>query len=182
MISILLISRYAAPLIRLRRTFPHPGDRINRSMLSCRDMAPWLITHSAPSKRGKGGGASHQRGMHFRRPQGGCMVFQRAKPGCPVLAATGGIKNGARKGAVPRQRSDTIYLPRAEHSTRPGGVSRSRTEPLAPRAKGPAAPSTLARRASTYGNTGKHRADPGPDPDRAEGALHNPQRHSRCQT
>ena len=29
-------------------------------------------------------------------------------------------------------------------STRPGGVSRSRTEPLAPRAKGPAAPSTLA--------------------------------------
>ena len=42
------------------------------------------------------------------------------------------------------QRSGTIYLPRAEHSTRPGGVSRSRTEPLAPRAKGPAAPSTLA--------------------------------------
>ena len=28
---------------------------------------------------------------------------------------------------------------------RPGSVSRSRTEPLAPRAKGPAAPSTLAR-------------------------------------
>ena len=37
----------------------------------------------------------------------------------------------------------TSYLPRAEPSTRPGGVSRSRTEPLAPRAKGPAAPSTL---------------------------------------
>ena len=49
------------------------------------------------------------------------------------------------KGRPPRQRSDTIYLPRAEPSTRPGGVSRSRTEPLAPRAKGPAAPSTLAR-------------------------------------
>ena len=41
---------------------PHPGDRINHSMLSCRDMAPWLSIHSAPSKRGKGGGASHQRG------------------------------------------------------------------------------------------------------------------------
>ena len=39
---------------------------------------------------------------------------------------------------------NTSYLPRAEPSTRPGGVSRSRTEPLAPRAKGPAAPSTLA--------------------------------------
>ena len=61
-------------------------------------------------------------------------------------AAAGGIDiyDGA-KGAVPRQRSDTIYLPRAEPSTRPGGVSRSRTEPLAPRAKGPVAPSTLAR-------------------------------------
>ena len=33
--------------------------------------------------------------------------------GCMVLAAKGGIKNGAQKGAVPRQRSDTIYLPRA---------------------------------------------------------------------
>ncbi len=63
---------------------------------------------------------------------------------CMVLAAKGGIKNGA-KGAVPSQRSGTSYLPRAEPSTRPGGVSRSRTEPLAPRAKGPAAPSTLAR-------------------------------------
>ena len=31
-----------------------------------------------------------------------------------VFAAKGGIKKGARKGAVPRQRSDTIYLPRAK--------------------------------------------------------------------
>ena len=29
---------------------PHPGDRINRSMLSCRDMAPWLSIHSATTK------------------------------------------------------------------------------------------------------------------------------------
>ena len=26
------------------------------------------------------------------------------------------------------------------------------------------------KRASTFGNTGKHRSDPGPDPDRATGA------------
>ena len=51
-------------------------------------------------------------------------------------------RNGA-EGAVPSQWNGTSYLPRAEPSTRPGGVSRSRTEPLAPRAKGPAAPSTL---------------------------------------
>ena len=36
-------------------------------------------------------------GLHFHARQGGCMVF----------AAKGGIKIGA-KGAVPRQRSDTI--------------------------------------------------------------------------
>ena len=52
------------------------------------------------------------------------------------------IYDGA-EGAVPPQWNGTSYLPRAEPSTRPGGVSRSRTEPLAPRAKGPAAPSTL---------------------------------------
>ena len=38
------------------------------------------------------GGASHQRGIAFSRPQGGCMVF----------AAKGGIKNGAED-AVPPQ-------------------------------------------------------------------------------
>ena len=31
--------------------------------------------------RGKGGGASHQRGgMHFPRPQGGCMVLYKLAP------------------------------------------------------------------------------------------------------
>ena len=78
--------------------FPRKRGRINRSMLSRRDMASLLSIHSAPSKRGKGGGASHQRG-NLHRPQGGCMVFRRAKPGCPVFAAKGGIKNGAHKGA-----------------------------------------------------------------------------------
>ena len=111
----------------------------------------------APSKRGKGGGASHQRGNAFPRPQGGCMVF----------AAKGGIKNGA-EGAVPPQWNGTSYLPRAEPSTRPGGVSRSRTEPLAPRAERPGgAINPRGKAASTFGNTGKQR--PGPDPDRATG-------------
>ncbi len=43
----------------------------------------------APLKRGKGGGASHQRGIAFPRPQGGCMVFPRAKPGCEGFIQTG---------------------------------------------------------------------------------------------
>ena len=82
---------------------------------------------------GQGGGASHQRGKAFPRPQGGCMVF----------AAKGGIKNGARKGAHLASAAILYNSRGRKPSTRPGGVSRSRTEPLAPRAKGPAAPSTL---------------------------------------
>ena len=85
MISILVISRCAAPPYPAAPDFlhgkachtilrslcsltnrvplpPHPGDRINRSMLSCRDMTPWLSIHSPTMKWGQGGGASHQRG------------------------------------------------------------------------------------------------------------------------
>ena len=85
MISILVISRYAAPPYPAAPDFlhrkachtilrslcslmnrvplpPHLGDRINRSMLSCRDIVPWLSIHSPTTKWGEGGGASHQRG------------------------------------------------------------------------------------------------------------------------
>ena len=84
------------------------------------------------------------KGGHFRRPQGGCMVF----------AAKGGIRNGA-EGAVPPQWNGTSYLPRAEPSTRPGGVSRSRTEPWQPRAERPGGwLNPHARKGvSTFGNT-----------------------------
>ena len=50
--------------------FPCLGGRIGRSMLSCRDMAPWLSIHSPTTKWGKGGGASHQRGNAFPTPAG----------------------------------------------------------------------------------------------------------------
>ena len=129
------VTRFSGRFASLRIVFPcHPcsGGRIDRSMLSCRDMAPWLSTHSAPACGGKVVAPATKGGMHFHARQGGCMVF----------TAKGGIKIGA-EGAVPPQWNGTSYLPRAEPSTRPGGVSRSRTEPLAPRAKGPAAPSTL---------------------------------------
>ena len=75
-ISILVVSRYAAPPYPAAPDFlhgkachtilrslcsltnrvplpPHPGDRIKHSMLSCRDMAPWLSIHSAPACGGK---------------------------------------------------------------------------------------------------------------------------------
>ncbi len=92
-VSILVISRYAAPPYPAAPDFlhgkachtilrslcsltnrvplpPHPGDRINHSMLSCRDMAPLLSTHSPTALRGEGGGASHQRGNAFPTPAG----------------------------------------------------------------------------------------------------------------
>ena len=72
------VTRFSGRFASLRIVFPcHPcsGGRINRSMLYCRDMAPWLSIHSPTTKWGKGGGASHQRGMHFQRPQGGCKGF-----------------------------------------------------------------------------------------------------------
>ena len=71
MISILRIgSLRSPPPIRLRRTSPCSGGRIGRSMLSCRDIAPWLSIHSPTTKWGEGGGASHQRGIAFPTPAG----------------------------------------------------------------------------------------------------------------
>ena len=64
MISILRIgSLRSPPPFRLRRTFSPPSgrERINRSMLSCRDMAPWLSIHSAPACGGKGTGFARSR-------------------------------------------------------------------------------------------------------------------------
>ena len=74
-VSILVISRYAASPYPAAPDFlhrkachtilrslcsltnrvplpPHPGDRINRSMLSCRDIVPWLSIHSPTTKWG----------------------------------------------------------------------------------------------------------------------------------
>ena len=99
-------------------------------------------------------------GLHFHARQGGCMVF----------AAKGGIKNGV-EGAVPRQRSDTIKLPRAEARS-PSG----RRQPVPDRTLGAqgqrpggAINPRPRKRASTFGNTRKHRPSPDPDPDRATG-------------
>ena len=85
-----------------------------------------------------------------------------------VFAAKGGIKNGA-EGAVPRQRSDTIYLPRAR-ALNPSG----RRQPIPDRTLGAqgqrpgGAINPHARKGvSTFGNTGKHRPDPDANPDRA---------------
>ena len=101
-VSILLIgSLRSPPPIRLRRTSPAGRGRINRSMLSCRDMAPWLSTHSPTAPRGEGGGARHQRGNAFPTPAGRLYGFPTGEsPVVKVLYKTGAFYQ--LKGAVPR--------------------------------------------------------------------------------
>ena len=92
---------------------------------------------------GQGGGASHQRGNAFPTPAGRLYGFPRAKPGCPVFAAKGGIKNGARKGAhlasaaVLYKSRGRSPQPVREASAGPG------QNPWRPGPSGPAVPSTL---------------------------------------
>ena len=76
------VTRFSGRFASLRIVFPcHPcsGGRINRSMLSCRDMAPWLSIHSPTTKWGEGGGASHQRGNAFPTPAGLLYGFRRQR-------------------------------------------------------------------------------------------------------
>ena len=114
-----------------------------------------------PRLRGKGGGASHQRGIAFLRPSGRLYGFRRQRrykkwrrrrrtsPAGTVSQPIGKPFNGQAKGllwltwrsyAGPPQ----YYItPEGGALNPPVRRSRSQAEPLAPRAKGPAAPSTL---------------------------------------
>ena len=145
MIGILLTgSLRSPPPIRLRRNSPYAGGRINRSMLSCRDMAPWLSIHSPTTKWGQGGGASHQRGIAFPRPQGGCKGF---------------IQTGA------------FYKFRGATTTLSG---RAAVKLKNPRAIAPSNFRTLtsirACQPSGIRESTAQVPNPGPDPDRATGA------------
>ena len=127
-------------------------------------------------------------GLHFQRPQGGCMVF----------AAKGGIRNGARKRRTSPavtvsqpigkpfngQAKGLLWLTWRSYAGPPqyfippegGALNPSgRRQPVPDRTLGAqgqrpgGAINPHARKGvSTFGNTGKHRLSP--DPDRAEGA------------
>ena len=132
-------------------------------MLSCRDMAPWLSTHSAPACGGKVVAPAAKGGRISNARQGGCMVF----------AAKGGIKMAPERALTsPAQR---YYIPPESGALNPPvRRSRSQAEPWQPRAERPGGwLNPHARKGvSTFGNTGKHRLSP--DPDRAIRRL-NPQ-------
>ena len=59
-------------------------------------------------------------GVHFHRPQGGWLVFHRAKPGCMVWLRSS-IYNGARQGAHLASAAILYNYPGRMPSNRPGG-------------------------------------------------------------
>ena len=80
MISILVISRYAAPPYPAAPDFPPSGGQ-NKTPQNILFISISTVStgYCATSKRGKGGGASHQRGNAFPRAKRGWPVFRRAK-------------------------------------------------------------------------------------------------------
>ena len=132
MISILLIgSLRSPPPIRLRRTSPYAGGRINRSTLTPGIM--WYIAEhtSCPLNRGKGGGVSHQRGNAFPSPVRAVVRFstnwRRSRPPQPSRRRRVKLKNPRGKSPVkPRLRS------RRQPSRPPGRIHKKKPGPSEP--------------------------------------------------
>ena len=128
-------------------------------MLSCRDMAPWLSIHSPTTQWREGGGASHQRVNAFPTPAGRLYGFSRQRR----------HKKWRPKGrhTFPAER---YYIPPEGESPQPACKAKPITgRTLAAQGQRPGGwLNPHARQGvSTYGNTGKHRPDPDPGPDRA---------------
>ena len=120
--------------------------------------------------RGKGGGASHQRGNLLARRAVGLFSDGR-KPGCKGFIQTGAFYNLE----APTSPAERYYITPEGESPQPACKAKPITgRTLAAQGQRPGGwLNPHARKGvSTYGNTGKHRADP----DRAERRL-NP--HAR---
>ena len=90
--------------------------------------------YCATSKRGKGGGASHQGGNAFSRPQGGCMVFAakggiKMAPKAPYLASAAILYNS--RGRSPQPVREASAGP-GQNPWRPGPKARRRHQPSRP--------------------------------------------------
>ena len=96
------VTRFSGRFAFLRIVFPcHPyaGGRINRSMLSCRDRAPWLSTHSPTAPRGK---------VVAPATKGGCIASSKARLAC--------FPSGeARSSGFRRQRRHKKWRPKGAH-------------------------------------------------------------------
>ena len=148
-ISILLTgSLRSPPPIRLRRTAPCSGGRIKHLEASLRKRLCSKHGLLCPRLRGKGGGASHQRGIAFPRPSGRLYGFRRQRRykkwrrrrhTSPAQRYYITPEGGALNPPVRRQPITGRTL--GAQGQRPGGA-------INPRPR---------KRASTFGNTGKHR-------------------------
>ena len=124
------VTRFSGRFSPLRIVFPcHPirGGQ-NKTLYAFLQRHGSMAKHPW-SHRSAGGRWCRKapKGLHFLARKGSCMVLYKLAPKAPYLASAAVLYNS--RGRKP--------------STRPGGVSRSRTEPWQPRAKGPAAGSTL---------------------------------------
>ena len=148
-ISILLIGSLRSPSpIRLRRTAPCSGGRIKHLEPSLRKRLCSKHGLLCSRLRGKGGGASHQRGIAFPRPSGRLYGFRRQRRykkwrrrrhTSPAQRYYITPEGGALNPPVRRQPITGRTL--GAQGQRPGGA-------INPRPR---------KRASTFGNTGKHR-------------------------
>ena len=110
------------PPIRLCRTSPASGGRINRSMLSCRDMAPWLSIHSPTAPRGEGGAVRHQRGGCISLARRAVVWFSHGrKPGCKGFIQTGAFYKF--RGAPPQPSRQRRVKLKPLKNLRPSGPS-----------------------------------------------------------
>ena len=169
-------------------------------MLSCRDMAPWLSTHSAPVEvlhRTSKWGEVRRLACPLRRfpfaahrtagerwwrqpPKGGSHYSSKARLACFPTPA-GRLYGFRRQRRYKKWRRRRRTSPAQRYYITPeGGAlnppvrrSRSQAEPLAPRAERPGgAINPRGEAASTFGNTGKHRPGPIPHPPKFQIPIH----------
>ena len=148
-ISILLIgSLHSPPLFRLRRTAPCSGGRIKHLEASLRKRLCSKHGLLCPRLRGKGGGTSHQRGIAFPRPSGRLYGFRRQRRY---------KKWRRRRRTSPAQR---YYITPEGESPQPACKAKpitGRTLGAQGQRPGGAINPRPRKRASIFGNTGKHR-------------------------
>ena len=121
-------------LAALATPYPVPPDfplcrGQNKAPLCCELLMKGLLCRAllCPRLRGKGGGASHQRGKAFPRPQGGCMVLYKLAPSINLEApsttlsgiAAVKLKNPQARQGLSLWRPTTTLAPKARQTLAP---------------------------------------------------------------
>ena len=155
------VTRFSGRFASLRIVFPcHPyvGGRIGRSMLSCRDMAPWLSIHSPTTKWGGG--------RWWRQPpKGECISSSGARLACFPTGESPVVKVLYKTGAFYNLKAPTSPVERYFIPPEGGALNPPvRRQPITGRTLGAqgqrpggAINPRPRKRASTFGNTAQRR-------------------------